>query len=64
MRLRLSMSALPAISLLAPAALAAQEDRQAALAELMQPDGIHPNAKGVALIVEDMGPSVLELIAE
>lgn len=46
------------------AALAAQEDRQAALAELMQPDGIHPNAKGVALIVEDMGPSVLELIAE
>ncbi len=45
-------------------ALAGQEDRQAALAELMQPDGIHPNAKGVSLIVEDMGPSVLELIGD
>lgn len=44
------------------AALAAQEDRQAALAEFMQPDGIHPNAKGVSLIVEAIGPSVLELI--
>lgn len=29
---------------------------------LMQDDGIHPNAKGVALIVADMGPSVLELV--
>jgi hypothetical protein len=27
----------------------------------MQPDGIHPNAEGVALIVEAIGPSVLEL---
>lgn len=44
------------------AALAAQEDRQAALTEFMQPDGIHPNAKGVSLIVEAIGPSVLELI--
>lgn len=35
---------------------------QAALAELMQPDGIHPNAKGVRLIVEAMGPKVLELV--
>lgn len=44
------------------AALAAEEDRQRALAEYMQPDGIHPNAAGVALIVEAMGPSVLDLI--
>lgn len=27
----------------------------------MQPDGIHPNAEGVALIVKAIGPSVLEL---
>ena len=29
---------------------------------LMQPDGIHPNAEGVALIVGAVGPLVLELI--
>ncbi|MFY2823584.1 arylesterase [Ruegeria sp. MALMAid1280] len=29
----------------------------------MQPDGIHPNAEGVALIVENLGPYVLELVA-
>lgn len=29
----------------------------------MQPDGIHPNAEGVGLIVEDIGPRVEELIA-
>ena len=28
----------------------------------MQPDGIHPNAEGVARIVETVGPKVLELI--
>lgn len=27
-----------------------------------QPDGIHPNAEGVTLIVEEMGPAVLDLI--
>ena len=37
-------------------------DRQTALAELMQGDAIHPNAAGVALIVDDLGPPVLELI--
>lgn len=42
-------------------ALAAEEDRRAALAAYMQGDGIHPNAEGVALIVEDLGPAVLEL---
>ncbi|WP_254437622.1 arylesterase [Ruegeria arenilitoris] len=29
----------------------------------MQPDGIHPNARGVALIVDDLGPAALDLIA-
>jgi len=31
--------------------------------ELMQADGIHPNAQGVALIVEALGPRVQDLIA-
>lgn len=30
--------------------------------DYFQPDGIHPNARGVALIVEGLGPRVLELI--
>ena len=38
-------------------------DRQTALAELMQGDAIHPNAAGVALIVADIGPRVVELVA-
>lgn len=29
----------------------------------MQPDGLHPNAEGVARIVEALGPEVLELVA-
>lgn len=29
---------------------------------VMQDDGIHPNARGVALIVADVGPRVLELL--
>jgi acyl-CoA thioesterase-1 len=41
---------------------AAQTDRGAAMAAYMQPDGIHPNADGVALIVEALGPSVEELL--
>ena len=32
------------------------------LARYMQPDGIHPNAAGVALIVEAMGPVVLDFV--
>lgn len=32
-------------------------------AELMQPDGMHPNAKGVARIVENILPKVEELLA-
>lgn len=33
------------------------------MAELILPDGLHPNADGVALNVEVLGPAVLELIA-
>ncbi|WP_432623842.1 arylesterase [Albidovulum sp.] len=50
---------------LAPPFLApilSQSDRQAAMNTLMQADGIHPNAKGVALVVEALGPEVLALI--
>lgn len=45
-------------------ALTAQDDRAAALDTYMQPDGLHPNREGVALIVEAMGPTVLELVAQ
>ena len=42
---------------------AAEADPATALAAYMQPDGIHPNAAGVALIVEALGPEVERLIA-
>ena len=45
-------------------ALAALGDRAAALDAYMQPDGMHPNRDGVKLIVAEIGPSVLELLAE
>ena len=35
----------------------------ASLRDYLQPDGIHPNAEGVARIVEGVGPAVQELIA-
>jgi len=44
-------------------ALAARNDTSDTLRRFMQADGIHPNAKGVALIVEDIGPRVLELVS-
>ncbi|MGI1660868.1 arylesterase [Palleronia sp. KMU-117] len=44
-------------------ALTAEADLATAFERYMQPDGIHPNAEGVALIVEDVGPSVLQLLA-
>jgi len=44
-------------------ALAALPDRVEALELYFQGDRIHPNAEGVALIVEDMGPAVLDLVA-
>ncbi|MEO0403154.1 MAG: arylesterase, partial [Pseudomonadota bacterium] len=34
----------------------------AAISAFMQPDGIHPNADGVARIVEGLGPFVLDLV--
>ena len=43
--------------------LAARNDPADTLKRFMQSDGIHPNAAGVALIVEDIGPSVLELVS-
>lgn len=44
------------------AGLTALEDRDAVLAQYFQPDGVHPNAQGVPLVVAAMGPAVLELI--
>ena len=35
----------------------------ASMASFMQPDGIHPNPKGVKLIVEGLGPKVEDLLA-
>ncbi|MDY6860516.1 MAG: arylesterase [Pseudomonadota bacterium] len=43
-------------------AIAARADLQGAMRLYMQPDGIHPNARGVDLIVAAIGPGVLELI--
>ncbi|MCU9847285.1 arylesterase [Defluviimonas sp. WL0024] len=40
----------------------AQEDRAAAIAAYIQPDGLHPNAEGVALVVEGLGPEVLDML--
>lgn len=45
-------------------ALAALGDRTTAVETYMQPDGMHPNRDGVTLIVSDIGPSVLGLLAE
>lgn len=36
-------------------------DMSDVIATYMQPDGIHPNAKGVGVIVEALGPTVAEL---
>lgn len=45
-------------------ALTADTDLDTAFKTLMQPDGIHPNADGVAKIVADLGPRVLTLIEQ
>ncbi|MEL7025942.1 MAG: arylesterase [Pseudomonadota bacterium] len=37
-------------------------DRMEAIESYFQPDRIHPNAEGVRLIVDAMGPTVLELV--
>lgn len=46
------------------AGLTALPDRAATMRQYMQADGIHPNAAGVALIVEAMGPAVEELLGD
>lgn len=45
------------------AAIIAGGTDPAVVGDRMQADGIHPNAKGVALIVKDLGPAVLQLVA-
>ena len=52
--------AIDAGSFLGP--LTAELDVAAARTRYMQPDGIHPNADGVAVIVEALGPRVAELV--
>lgn len=42
--------------------LRAAAGMQEGMTEFLQPDGIHPNTEGVAVIVAAMGPAVLELI--
>nr|WP_223632734.1 arylesterase [Rhodobacter sp. TJ_12] len=42
--------------------IAAQSPEARAEQGLMQADGIHPSAKGVTLVVEALGPKVLELL--
>ena len=44
------------------AGLEVEGEDPANMVGFMQPDGIHPNAEGVARIVEGVGPSVLALI--
>jgi acyl-CoA thioesterase-1 len=40
------------------------ENDPAALRRLFQADGIHPNAEGVAQIVEGLGPEVIKILAQ
>lgn len=44
-------------------ALAELPDQASVLAQYFQSDAVHPNADGVELIVEDIGPSVAALVA-
>jgi len=46
------------------APLADAPDQTAALAKYMQPDGLHPSAEGVGIIVQTLGPEVLALIGD
>lgn len=46
------------------APLTENNGRAEALGLYMQADGIHPNSEGVRLIVEGIGPSVLELVQQ
>ena len=38
------------------------EDRDEVLRSFYQPDGLHPNRAGVGLIVEDLGPMMIQLL--
>ena len=46
------------------AALKSDGDQTMALAKYMQADGIHPNAEGVARIVADLGPHLIDLFRQ
>ncbi|MEO6298950.1 MAG: arylesterase [Paracoccaceae bacterium] len=46
------------------APLKQNSDDPAALTAYLQGDGIHPNVQGVALVVDAMGPLVLQLLTE
>jgi acyl-CoA thioesterase I len=46
------------------AGLLTDGDIEAARAAFLQPDGIHPNAEGVAMIVAAMGPAIVALAAK
>lgn len=42
--------------------LSGREALHETMREMMQPDGLHPNAEGVSVIVEGIGPEVLDLL--
>jgi acyl-CoA thioesterase I len=46
------------------AGLIALGDRQKVIRDYLQSDAIHPNAEGVSLIVAQMGPKILQFLAE
>ncbi len=46
------------------AALEEHPNRQKVIQQFLQPDGIHPSAEGVALIIEKIGPDILSLVQD
>jgi hypothetical protein len=46
------------------APLLAKTPDPAALTQYLQPDGLHPSAQGVQVIVDGIGPFVLDLLKE
>jgi len=46
------------------AGLTTRNDLNTVMAQYMQPDGLHPNAAGVLLVVEAMGPAVTRLLSQ
>ena len=44
--------------------LKSDPDQTMSLAQYMQADGLHPNAAGVARIIDDLGPHVLDLLKQ